>query len=233
MYLASKCILRGTRPLPGLIKGGSRDLPAASPRYPCVMPLAARGESCCVWSWAWSPESVWRRGAVWAAFRIGAPAGVLFGLLQIPDHRSIGSVVSAGIFFGFLFGGMMAFILRRRWPGAATFDGAERAAIVRAVTRGRAVSDPRLAAGVIDYAQVVQRHAARERRFAWVLYLFAALALSVAIGDILGHSSQATTTNWLVAVIWLVLLVLIPRRRARALKRAAAAEAAARQALSD
>jgi hypothetical protein len=100
---------------------------------------------------------------------------------------------------------------------------------VRIVRRGDSVSDARLAPAVIEYAGVVRRAQERDRRLRGVLWVFATGAAIFAVGSTISGHARAAVVWWALVCVWAVLLAWQPRRRARALERAAQAEAAARR----
>lgn len=179
------------------------------------------------------PEDYWRGGPVWTAVRIGVPAGVLYGLIQYALHASTASAISAGIIFAVLFGPVMALLSRRTWRAGSHLPSQDRVAAVRAVRRGEAVEDPRRARAVSEYAEVVKRRAARDRRYSWVLWIFAIGTLILATATTIDGSARAAVVWWVLLLIWVVQLVRLPRMRTRNVDNAVRAEAAAERLLRD
>ena len=58
-------------------------------------------------------DAVWRGGRLGNAVRIGAPAGMLFGLIQFALYGSAGRAISAGVLLGVLFDAAMVVFTRR------------------------------------------------------------------------------------------------------------------------
>ena len=190
--------------------------------------MAAAGTLCLV-----RPEDYWRGAPVWTAVRIGIPAAVLFGLIQFALQASATRALSAGIAFGVLFGPAMALFSRRAWRRGGELHSEDRVAAVRAVRRGEAVHDPRLARAVTEYASVVKSSAARDRKYNWLLWIFALGTLILAAAATIDGPAHAAIVWWVLFVVWVVLLVRLPRMRARNLEKAARAEAAAERLLGE
>lgn len=113
--------------------------------------------------------------------------------------------------------------------GALTPD--DRVAVVRAVHRGEAIGEERVAGAVLDYAAVVTRTQEREERLRWVLFLFGLGALLVAVTSTLSGSAREAVVYWLLVAFWLVALTWwFPNRRKRLLDNARRAEPLARRA---
>src|SRR5262245_54449830 len=102
------------------------------------------------------PDRIWSDRPLVATARIGVPAGLLYGVLQLPLTGSVGQAVFGGVFFGVFFGGFMAWLLRRRWRRSAELAPDDRVAVARAVRRGEDIADERLAGEVIEYVAVVR-----------------------------------------------------------------------------
>ncbi len=176
-------------------------------------------------------DGIWHHGRLWSAARIGVPAGTLFGLFQFALYEYPGKAIFGGIFFAVLFGAAMARIMWRSWPAAENLSGADRAIVVRCVARGENIEDPRLAPAVLDYASVIRHTQDRDRSYSWMLWIFAGLALILALSSSSGGSARIAATWWLLVAFWVGLLLWLPRKRARMLSRASRAEAAAKQLL--
>jgi hypothetical protein len=159
---------------------------------------------------------------------IGAPAGAAFGFAQFLANRSsVGGAIFGGIFFALFFGAAMARILWKRWPGAKDLSSTDRVTVSRVVRRGENIDDPRLAPAVLDYAAVVSRTQKREHRDRWVLWIFAGLTLILAMGETLVGPTRGAVFWWVLVVLWVGLLVWLPRKRARTLSHASQAATAA------
>ncbi len=176
-------------------------------------------------------SSVWSRGRSWTAIRVGAPAGVFFGLFWFALEGSLEKAIFEATFFAMFFGGWAAIAMWRAWPGAKDIDPADRVAVARIVDRGDRVADRRLAALVIDYATVIRRRQTRDKRFQWTLFAFPALTLILALTATSEGSTRHAVVWWVLLGLWAILLIRIPRRRARAHTRAVSAETEARRLL--
>jgi hypothetical protein len=177
------------------------------------------------------PEGVWRRGRLWSAVRIGAPAGAVFGLLQFARSGSAGRAVVDGVLFAALFGAAMALFIWRSWPEAEDLSSMDRVAVVRVVHQGEHLKDPRLAAAVLDYVAVVRRTWDLDRRYGRLLWAFAGLSLIAALAATFGGSARSAAVWWVTVAFWVCILVWLPRKRARLLSRASQADEAARRLL--
>jgi hypothetical protein len=176
-------------------------------------------------------DSAWSRGRLWSAARIGAPTGVMFGGLQYASGGSVGGAIAGGLFFGVIIGPLTALRMWRHWPGARDLNRSGRLTVVRLVRRGGSVDDPKLAPGVLDYAAYVRRTQDREKRFSWVLWIFAGLTLALALDRTLNGSDRKAAVLWVLVVFWAAILAWYPRKRGRVLSHASEAEAAARRLL--
>lgn len=167
------------------------------------------------------------------AARVGAPAGVLFGLMQFGLSGRTGPAIAGGVFFAVLFGIGMAVFIQRSWPGGALLNPKDRASVVRAVRRGGRIPEPRLARPASEYAGVIARTSARDARNSWVMWVgLLAAALFAITASAQGHVRQAVV--WSVLVAWWVVMVgTAPRLRARRLARAEAVAAKARRELGE
>jgi hypothetical protein len=178
-----------------------------------------------------SMDSVWSRGRLWSAARIGAPAGIAFGLVQFALYGSVGKAIFGGLFFAVFFGAVMALIMWRSWQGARDLSSADRVAVARIVRRGEGVDDQRLAPSVLEHATAVRRKWERDNRSGWVLWIVAGLTLLLAFGATMEGSTRSAAVWWVLVAFWASFLTWLPRRRARVLSHASHAEAAARRLL--
>lgn len=176
-------------------------------------------------------ENVWGHGRLWSAVRIGVPTGFLFGAIQFAQTGSLGAALYGGIFFAVFFGGVMAIVLWRLWPGAGDMASTDRVTVARVVRRGEVIDDARLAPAVIDYVDVVRRTQDRDQRYGWMLWAFAGLTLILSLESTLSGSVRRAAVWWALTAFWAGFLVWLPRKRARLLGNAARAEASARQQL--
>jgi hypothetical protein len=121
---------------------------------------------------------------------------------------------------------------RKSWNFPAALTEQDRRLIIRAVDRGDAITDLRLAPGVIGYCAAVRRGVAKEqRRLRWELPL-------LAIGPLLGVVASLISGDAALAALFVIVLMSLagsalwaPRGRARALRNADAAESLATAAL--
>ena len=174
-------------------------------------------------------EWMWAGGRVRTGAALGVPAGLSFGLINIATTGHAIEGLVAGIYFALVFGAVMAVIMWRQWPGARALAPDDRVAVVRAVHRGEAVGEERLAGAVLDYAAVVTRTQEREERLRWVLFLFGLGALLVAVTSTLSGSAREAVVDWLLVAFWLVALTRwFPSWRKRLLDNARRAETLAR-----
>jgi hypothetical protein len=125
----------------------------------------------------------------------------------------------------------MAVVMWRSWRGARDLAAADRVKVVRIVNRGELVDDERLAPAVLDYVQMVRRTQDRDQRYRWLLWTFAGLTLILALDSTFSGSVRTASVWWALTVVWAVLLVALPRIRARRLANAARAEDGARRLL--
>lgn len=125
----------------------------------------------------------------------GVSAGSFYGLFKAGLGSSASDAVSGGALFGLLFGAVMTATVWRRWPGAADLTSRQRRAVVGAILHGRAVDDRHLAAAVVEYAAVVRRTERRESSLAWVLFLFLAATVGLAIVET-AHAEARAAILW-------------------------------------
>jgi hypothetical protein len=169
-------------------------------------------------------DSVWRRGRLWSAVRIGAPAGAFVGLIQFAQSGSADRALRGGIFFGLFFGAAMALVVWRSWPGAKDLSSADRVAVQRIVRRGEKIEEARLAPAVLEYAGVVRRTQEREDRRRWVLWVFAGATVIVALAVTIRGTAREEVVWWALVALWAGLLLWLPRRQARLQSHASHAE---------
>ncbi len=160
-----------------------------------------------------APRRVWGGGRLRSAIRIGAPAGAVFGAIRFAEYGSLGDAIFAALFFGVFFGATMALISRKAWPGQGNLRSTDRAAVVRAVRRGEDIGEARLAWAVIEYCVVSRRTRERDRRYHWVLWLFAGLTLVIAVSDTFAGSVRSALVEWGLVAFWTTFLFWLPGRR--------------------
>lgn len=174
--------------------------------------------------WAWSSRLT-------MFLYMGVSAGSFYGLFKAGLGSSATDAVSSGALFGLLFGAVMTATVWRRWPGAADLTSRQRRAVVSATRRGRAVADRHLAAAVVEYAAVVRQTEERESRLTWVLFLFLAATLGLAIIETAHADARAAILWWLLVGVWVRVVVRQVHGRERRLAKALSAEAAAKNLL--
>jgi len=173
------------------------------------------------------PE-IWRYGRLWTALVLGVPAGLSFAVLEFAASGGAAQALLARLFFGGLWGGTMAMVVWRRWKGARDLDAADRLAVVRSVSRGEPIEDPRLAPAVVEYTGVVRR-SHRQGPAKGTLWIWPALAVLVALAQTTTGSVGKAVLFWGLALAWIPLLWKLPSRETKAASRAAGAERAARK----
>lgn len=175
------------------------------------------------------PDRIWADGPVAAVARIGIPAGVVFGLVQLVMTGSARYALVGGVFFGVTFGAFVAWTTRRSWRRSSALAPDDRVAVARAVRTGEDITDARLADAVVQYAGVVRRARERDARQNWVLVAFACMTVIGAIAQTVVGSLGEAAFYWVLTLFWVVMLTwVLPRQRARALANARRAEQAAR-----
>jgi hypothetical protein len=178
-------------------------------------------------------EQMWR-GPLWTAFIIGVPAGALFGLLQLGSaSERWEKALLAGLTFGALFGGAMSLLIWSRWKAAKKLSWQDRRAVARSVLKGEPIHDPRLAAAVIEYAEVVRRSNDRERRYRWTLWIWPALTLALAATETINGSTDEAVFFWGLVAFWIAFMSTQHGRERKTISHAAHAENSARQLLGD
>jgi fructose-bisphosphate aldolase, class I len=136
----------------------------------------------------------------------------------------------AAVFFAVPFGMAMAALGRRQWRGAGTLSAGDRAVVARAVHRGGAVTEARLAPAVIELARVVVAVQEREERQRGVPVAFGLVSLLLAVGFTVDGSTRQALVQWALVAFWGIgIAKVFPSVRARRVARARAAEAAARR----
>jgi hypothetical protein len=122
----------------------------------------------------------------------------------------------------------MAIFLWRSWPRARELDPTDRLAVTRSVHKGEPIDDPRLAQDVIGLVGVVRRHQERDENYSWILWIFAALALALAVASTVNGDVREAAVWWALVAFWAGMLVWLPRKRAQVLANASHAEDGAR-----
>jgi hypothetical protein len=165
-------------------------------------------------AWAW-------RSRTTMAVAIGVPFSVWWIMsARLADTWRAGGLWSAPVAAA-VFGVWTARLQWRRWVRAGELSPGDRVAVARAVHRGEAVGDPRLARAVIDYARVVGEEA---RSPGWVVLALGAGAVVLAV---IADSGGEAVFFALCAGCLLSTLVLGPRLAARYIANARDAAAAA------
>lgn len=177
------------------------------------------------------PDWVWRGGPVHRALIIGLSAAVFFGAFVLAESGSWVGAVAAVLVLGPFYGIRVARRMGRVWPGAGDLDPADRMAVVRAARRGEDIGDARLAPAVVDYCNGLRTAREHDRLLLWVVLVFAALAVALALIDTFSGSTRQAGVSWLFVLFFLVELTWWPRRQTRIMSRAEQAERSARRLL--
>jgi hypothetical protein len=175
------------------------------------------------------PAWVWRGGPVCRAVSIGLPTGIFFGALVFADSGQwLGALIAVLVLSPFC-GIMMVRRMARFWPGANDRTTADRLAVVRATRGGTDIGEARLALAVIDYSSGLHESHEQARPYRWLVRLFAALALILALSETFFGSIRGALVSWLFVAFLVVELVWWPRTQAHLLSNAERAEKLARQ----
>jgi hypothetical protein len=178
------------------------------------------------------PERIWGYRPVLAAARIGIPAGVGFGVFQTLITGSALQGLVNGVVATVVLGGIMAWWMRRSWARSSELAPEDRVAVARAVYRGEALQDERLASAVVEYAGVVRKAQEREAGWPWLPGVLGVATVIFAIGATAAGSTGAALAFWVLTALYVCGWGWIfPRRRARILANAQRAELAARSGL--
>jgi hypothetical protein len=177
------------------------------------------------------PAWVWRFGRVVRALIVGLAFGIVLGLLAMISTNSVSSGALAIVLITLIFALMMARRMSKFWPGAKNLTGADRVKVARAARGGHDIGDPRLAPAVIEYSRVLHEAGEHVRLRRWLIMLFAAVALGVAIADSIFSPLGEAVVSWLYFAFFPVEMLLWPRIAARLLVNAERAEAWATQLL--
>lgn len=176
------------------------------------------------------PGWAWRGGTVRHAVSIGLAAGVFFGAFVLAESGSWVGAALAALFLSPFYGIRVARRMNRTWPGARDLNSADRTAVVRATRRGES-GDARLAPAVIDYSSALRTAREQDRVFRWVVLLFAALSVALALSDTFTGSTRDALVSWLVVAFLLVELTWWPRKQSHLMSNAERAEKSAREIL--
>ncbi len=145
----------------------------------------------------------------------GAPFGTLTGIRTgFVEHSVLGGLV-VGLLGGAIFGAVMGLVFGRRLIGAVQdLSPPDRTTVMRAVRKGQAVPERRLAPAVIDYAESLRQESRRplETKGGNRLVLGALVVLSagLAIAEGLGGDWIGAAGHSMLTVLWLVLVLLSP-----------------------
>jgi hypothetical protein len=175
------------------------------------------------------PHWMWRGGAASRALVIGMLAGVFLGALVFADSGSWLAAVVAVFVLGIFYGIVMCRRMGRFWPGAADLTGAHRATVVHATRRGHDVGEDRLAPAVLGYSAGLREVHGQAQRYRWVVPLFAALAVALAVFDSFTGPVRAAVLSWLVVGFFVVEMLWWPRHQDHLLSNAERAERLALQ----
>jgi hypothetical protein len=181
-------------------------------------------------------EWLWRGRRLGGRLRYGVTIGLIFGIGEgvvfywvLGSPRSAVAAVIAGVVGGAGFGVWMA-VSRDGFGMFAIRELSElppsgRVAAVRAVMRGEPISDPSLAPGVLALAKSVMESVRRQQApwSRWLFFVFAALALLMAVATTSTGPVQQAAYFWAAAVVCLVFGWARPRALRRLRDRAEAA----------
>ncbi len=165
------------------------------------------------------------------AVSIGLPVGIALGALVLAESGSWPGAAVVVLVLSPFYGIRVARRMSRAWPEAKDLDPADREAVVRATRRGESIADSRLAPAVITYSGALRRAREQDRLFLWLVLLFTALAVALALNDTLRGSHREAAVSWLVVALFLAELTWWPRKQARILSHADRAEGLARHAV--
>lgn len=169
---------------------------------------------------------MWRGGFVVRTLTIGVVVGLCLGMLAWLDSGFWLAAVIVFVVVGTFYGIWMARRMARYWPGAKELTGDVRVRVARAVRRGEAIDDARLAQPVIDYSRGL--HAAAEKRmWRWLLIVILAVAVGTAIWDSVAGSWGNTVASVIYLAALLVELFWVPKWQAQLLTNADRAAASA------
>jgi hypothetical protein len=178
-------------------------------------------------------EQIWRHGRLWTALVLGVPAGLLFGLFQLGSSDSLERALLAGLSFGALFGAAMSILIWSRWKAAKELSWQDRRMVARSVMTGKPIEDPRLAAAVIEYAEVVRRSHDRERRYRWTLWIWPTMTLALAVAETVNGSTRQAVFFWGLVVFWIAFMPTQQKRERKTISHASDAEHSAKQLVDD
>jgi hypothetical protein len=178
------------------------------------------------------PAWVWRGGPVFRMVSVGLAVGVFFGALGFAESGSVAALVALVALGPIVFGIPVARRMARFWPGAKTLSGEDRVAVVRATRRGHKIGETSRAHAVIEYGSGLRDAHDDARRYRWVLPLFAALSLILALTDSFFESIRLAVVSWVWVAIIVVELLWWPTKRDDLLSNARQAETLARQVLA-
>lgn len=183
-----------------------------------VPPPLGRGDRFTVWTM----RSTLRRAAV-----MGAYGAVVFGVLQGIEARSVGQGLIEGVFFGVLFGAMTPRFIDRKVRKLTGLPRPETLRLLTAVQTGQVPDEPVMARAVLVWVAQV-RKVQRTPQWAWLVYgLFAAATAAWLVVALVDRALASAVAAGVTLVLWTLIVVRVPRRRAAAIARADRAEAAA------
>jgi hypothetical protein len=142
----------------------------------------------------------------------------------------LGAVVTF-VVISIFYGIVVARRMSQFWPAAKDLSGADRVAVARAARRGRGIVDARLAPAAIEYSGGLRAAREQGRRWQWMVWLGAVVALVLAVLDSISGTSRIAAVSWLFVVFFAVEIFWWPRARDRLLVNAERTGESARRAL--
>jgi hypothetical protein len=175
----------------------------------------------------WTMRSTLRHAVV-----LGSYGGVVFGLLEGIQSRSVGQGLFEGVFFGVLFGAMTSRTRNRKLRTLTGLPQAQTWRLLTAVQTGQVPDEPVLARAVVVWVAQI-RNVQRTSAWAWVVYgAFAAGAAAWLVVALVNGAHASAITAALALGLWVFVVARVPRRRATTVAKADRAEAAALTVLS-
>lgn len=166
------------------------------------------------------PATVWRWGTAGRAVVIGGGTGLALGGLAWLDSAAVAPAAAAMIAAGGVSGAVMARRMAQLWPQAAGLAARDRVTVARAVRRGDAITDPRLAAPALGYARGLHAAVRMHPWWRWILAVVLVVALATALWDAVYGSFGSAAASAVYLAALLVEVLWWPRRRAQLLHRA-------------
>jgi hypothetical protein len=177
------------------------------------------------------PAWAWRGGAAARAVCVGVPVGVFLAALAFAESGLMLGAVVTFVVISIFYGIVVARRMSQFWPAAKDLSGADRVAVARAARRGRGIVDARLAPAAIEYGGGLRAAREQGRRWQWMVWLGAVVALVLAVLDSISGPSRIAAVSWLFVVFFAVEIFWWPRAQDRLLVNAERTGESARRAL--